>query len=328
MNANQTGSTRAQTIAYTATIRHLRAYLAVARLRSFTRAATELHLSQPSLTSVIQQLEHIVGAPLFDRTTRQVSLTQEGVELRPHAERLVEDFDATIRQIRLTASARAQCVRLAIVASVARLMPQVLAPFMAARPDVRVQLREGNSNDVRRMVRRNEVDIGFASASDDAELFCRPLFRDKLVLYAPRGHVLTRNGAREIGWEDLEGHDFVGLTRDTAIGPIIDQMPNLPVSVTRPRYEVSTYPSLWALVEHGLAVTVAPALAAEFLADERIEVLTIRNPAQWRNVYTLTREGRSLAPNTRNLVAAVENELSKIAADHPRIELTSPGNVS
>lgn len=317
---------RAQTIAFTATIRHLRAYLTVARFRSFTRASAELNLSQPSLTTIIQQLEHIVGAPLFDRTTRQVSLTSEGQELRPHAERLVDEFDATIREIRLTASTRARCVRIGTVASIARLLPMVLAPFLASRPDVRIQFREGNSNEVRRMVRQSEVDVGFATASHDGELAHSLLFQDQLVLYAPKNHPLTvkaRDG--EIEWKDLEGHDFVGVTRDTAIGPIIEQMPDLPASVTRPRYEVSTYTSLWALVEHGLAITVAPALAAEFLAGSQIAVLPLREPVPWRSVHLLTREGHATAPNTQELVAAVEEELVKIAANHPRIRLAVTG---
>lgn len=310
------------TPSYSATIRHLRAFLSVAKHRSFTRAATELHLSQPSLTMTIQQLEDIVGGTLFDRTTRNIILTQEGNDLFPVAERVVDDFDLAIRQIRLTAASRNSCVRVAVVSSIAtKIMPRILEAFLATRPGVRVQLREGNSNDVRRLVRRNEVDIGFASkVDDDAELAFKPLFRDQLGLFLRNDHPLhavARDGV--LRWSDLSDHSFVGLTQDTATGPILSQMEHLPESIRVPKYEVSTYPTLWALIENGLGITTAPALAAEFIPDNRIAFLGLVEPVAWRSVYIVTRVGRALPPIVTALVKAVEAELSIIATDHPRI---------
>ncbi|WP_411036603.1 LysR family transcriptional regulator [Shinella sp. BYT-45] len=307
---------------YTATIRHLRAFLSVAKHRSFTRAATELHLSQPSLTMTIQQLEDIVGGTLFDRTTRNVILTQEGNDLFPVAERVVDDFDLAIRNIRLTASSRNSCIRVGVVSSIAtKIMPRILEGFLASRPGLRVQLREGNSNDVRRLVRRNEVDIGFASMDGpDADLVFKPLFKDQLGLFLRHTHplhMLAKDGV--LRWADLAGHNFVGLTLDTATGPILSQMEDLPESIRVPKYEVSTYPTLWALIENGLGVTTAPALAAEFIPDNRIAFLGLIEPVAWRSVYIVSRLGRALPPMVTALVKTVEAELAAISNGHSRI---------
>ncbi len=313
------------TPSYGATIRHLRAFLSVAKHRSFTRAATELHLSQPSLTMTIQRLEDIVGGALFDRTTRSIVMTQEGNDLYPVAERVVDDFDTAIRQIRLTASSRNSCVRVAVVSSIAtKIMPRILEAFLAARPGLRVQLREGNSNDVRRLVRRNEVDVGFASKlDDDAELSFKPLFSDQLGLFLRDDHPLfntARNGV--LRWSDLSDHNFVGLTQDTATGPILSQMDHLPESIRAPKYEVSTYPTLWALIENGLGITTAPALAAEFIPDNRIAFLGLTEPVAWRSVHVVTRLGRALPQMATALVKAVETEIATIADGHHRITTT------
>jgi len=84
-------------------IRHIRAFLAVARDGSFTRAAESLHLTQSTLTGTIKQLEEQAGLTLFDRTTRQVLLSGEGERFLPVAERLLSDFDTAMTDLRAVA---------------------------------------------------------------------------------------------------------------------------------------------------------------------------------------------------------------------------------
>src|ERR1700744_4622018 len=110
-----------------ANIRHLRAFLSVTRHKSFTRAAQELNVSQPTLTTVIRHLEDIVGGSLFDRTTRSVVLTPEGLGFVPLAERLIYDFDLAMEGIRAIATRRRGRIGIALVHSVAtKIMPHVL----------------------------------------------------------------------------------------------------------------------------------------------------------------------------------------------------------
>lgn len=308
-----------------AAIRHFRAFLSVAKHRSFTRAAIELHISQPSLTMTIQQLEQIVGGALFDRTTRNVILTPEGQDLHPVAERVVDDFDLAIRNIRLTAANRNSFIRVAVVSSIAtKILPGILENFLGTRSGMRIQIREGNSNDVRRFVRRNEVDVGFASKDgDDAELEFEALFKDQLGLIARYDHPLAkiaRNGV--VRWSDLEGHDFIGLTQDTATAPILSQISDLPSNVTTPKYAVSTYPTLWALIENGLGVTTAPALAGEFMNDTRVLFLGLSEPDAWRSVYCVTRSGRTLSPMAALLVKQVREVIVGMARNHSRITIS------
>jgi len=328
MSKNPSGAPNAALTnpSYNATIRHLRAFIAVCQHQNFTRAAMELHLSQPSLTMTIKQLEDIVGASLFDRTTRKVVLTPEGADLLPVAQRLISDFDFAISDIRLTASSRNSCVRLAAVSSVAtQIVPGILQRLAETHPGIRVQIREGNSNQVRRLVRRNEVDIGFASKSDDeAELNFEPLFRDRLGVIMRSSDALlseAQNGA--LRWEQLNDRRFVGLTDNTATAPILSSLPYLPDTVSLPRYEVDSYHMMWVLVEKGFAVSTAPALAARNSEAKGIAFAVLAEPAAWRHVWKITRVGRSLPPVTQLVVRSIEELLQKVSEETEHIEIDS-----
>lgn len=285
-------------MANTIGMRHIRSFLTVARHRSFTRAALELNVTQPTLTMAIRQLEDIVGARLFDRTTRMVELTPEGHELRPLAERLLGDFDALVEDIRATARQRRGRVAIAAAHSVTtQLVPVVLADLARTDPSLHIQLRDGNSSDVRRRVSRNEVDFGIGSpSSDQSDLDSTFFFRDQLGLLITDDHAFARDpGRTTVGWDELHGEAFIGLSSDTATGPLLAGIPDLPESVRTPRYEVASYTALWALIEHGLAVTSIPALAAP-QPGGRLRFLPLARPTVWRETHIIRRRGRILRP--------------------------------
>jgi len=303
----------------TATIRHLRAFLSVAHHANFTRAALDLHVSQPSLTMIIRQLEDIVGASLFDRTTRSVVLTPEGRDLVPAAERLIFDFDLAFNDIRATATRRRGRIGIAMVHSIAtKVLPYVLTQFSSANPGIRTQLREGNSVDVRERVRRNEMDIGFASKEDDeAELDFEFLFRDKICLLMRNDHALARRQG-PIRWSDLAGHDIIGVTEDTSTRPILSQVPQLPDCVRSPRFEVSMNSMLASLLHAGLGVTPAPSVSL-FGETGKLLYRPLTEPTMWRSIYIVTRKGRAYLPAARELVALVRSRVDYMANQNPLI---------
>ncbi len=300
---------------YTVSIRHIRSFLSVCRHRSFTRAALELHVSQPALTMAIRQLEDMVGASLFDRTTRNVSLTPEASDFLPIAEKIVGDFDLAIHDIRVTAHQRRRRVAIASVHSVAtKLLPQIVKDMADRNPDIHVRVRDGNSSDVRRRVRQNEVDFGVGSKErDDAELEFSPLFRDQLGLLVRRDHQLAQTG-KAIKWSELAGWDFIGLSSDTATAPLLGQIPVLPESIRAPRYEVSTNSTLWAMIETGLGVTTTPALSAP-APDSNLRFCQLVEPTVWRDVSIIKRRGRILPPASVEIIRLIKAALRASAKE-------------
>lgn len=303
-----------------ASIRHLRAFLAVNSHRSFSRAARDLHVSQPALTMAVQQLEDFVGARLFDRTTRMVSLTPEGRDFLPTAQRVVADFDSALLDVRAAANSRRGRVAIAAVHSVAgRLLPLAISRLVRRHDQVRAQVFDDNSPEVRRRVRNNEVDLGICSRDEDLELSYRPLFKDQLGLLVRKDHPLAQI-ERKLTWADLDGYDFVGFSRDTATPVLMRQVQNLPENVANPRFEVSSYSPLWAMVASGNGITVTAALAAPeagLLHDLRFR--SLEAPVVWRSVYTVCRRGRGLTSVAEDLVAEITSLIREKAGDTIRL---------
>ena len=115
-------------------LRQVRAYLAVARTLSFTRAAAETNLSQPALTVQIRTLEQQLGIKLFDRSSRSVALTRLGRELVPVFQRILREFDETVMGVRDIARHGGGSVRLGALPSFAAgILPDVIVRFRSAR---------------------------------------------------------------------------------------------------------------------------------------------------------------------------------------------------
>src|SRR5262245_45143532 len=123
--------------------RQVRAFLAVARLRSFVRAAAELHVSQPALTVQVQQLERELGVKLLERNNRNVALTQAGEDMLLPLERLLIDAESIMGRGRDLATLRRGVLTVAAVPTVASaLLPPVLREFCAAYPGITVRVRD------------------------------------------------------------------------------------------------------------------------------------------------------------------------------------------
>jgi LysR family transcriptional regulator, carnitine catabolism transcriptional activator len=307
------------------TVKHLRAFTSVARLTSFTRAAEELALSQPALTMAIRQLEDSIGASLFDRTTRRVTATPEGSDFLPTAERLLREFDGALQGVRSAAQRRRGRVGIASVHSVAtQILPPALREFADGHPGISLHLHEGNSTDVRRRVRDNEVDLGIGGMDGDgAELDCRPLFRDQMGLLGGAGHPLIRR-SRAPSWQDLAGHDFIGLTGDRGTRPMLLTIPNLPPSVLSPRYEVSNNSILKAMLELGLGVAATAALTGMLHTGDPLQFRAMAGAPTWRTVYLITRRGRTLSRAAETIAVLIGEHVRRVCGHSALIEVFVP----
>jgi LysR family carnitine catabolism transcriptional activator len=304
-----------------AAIRHLRAFIGVARHRSFTRAAKQLHLSQPALTMAVRQLEDFVGASLFERTTRVVTLTKEGLDFLPTAERIIDDFDLAIQDVQAAANRRRGRVAIAAVSSIAAgILPTAVRAISISHPSIRVQLRDGNSDDVRHRVRRSEVDVGVCSrGEEEPELSYSFLFKDELGLLAKADHPLCMK-RQPLSWRDLDGYDFIGFSADTATWPLIGRVPGLPQSVASPRYEVSNYPPAWAMLLADNGITIAGALSAPAGEGKELRFRRIEEPKLWRSVFIVKRRGRSLTRVAEELVEEIRRVVSSRESELIRLQ--------
>ena len=153
-------------------LRHIRAFLALSRARSFTRAAAELHVSQPTLTVQIQRLETEVGVRLFDRNKRHVDLTQAGRDILVPLERILVDVEAIATSTEELLAHRRGLVTVAALPSMAAaLLPRAIRTLSESHPGITVRVHDGVAGTVNALVKSGQVDFGISSqTTGDREL--------------------------------------------------------------------------------------------------------------------------------------------------------------
>lgn len=295
-------------------IRHLRAFVAVAHHGSFTRAAEHLHLTQSSLTATIKQLEQQTGLILLDRTTRRVLLNPEGERFLPIAERLLSDFDTAIAD--LQAVAEHQHGKVGVAASpstLARLLPSVVKEFHLHYPHIGLLLRDDSAAGIEQHVLANEVDFGIGgNHSNHPELSYTPVLRDRFGAVLSPGHPLAK-GKEALDWKELEREELLMLSTDTGIRAQLTQEPSyhgIEFRLDRSTIEVSNPAGLAALVEAGLGLSILPALAAGTRSFERLLFRPLTNPAIYRDLHIIHRRGRSLSPAADTLLLLVRQRFA------------------
>lgn len=293
-------------------IRHLKCFIEVAAQQSVSRAAAQLFVSQSALTLTIKQLEEQLKVRLFDRTTRNVALTQAGAEFLPVAQRLVQDFQTAIEDVRALGTGQRGHVGVASVPSMmALLMPPVIAKFARAYPNVTVYAREDNSAGIAQRVLSGDVDFGLATPLDQVSgLQYTPLFEDQFSVVCAQDHALA--GKKRVKWRDLEKYQIIGFSSDTGMQAHLTREAGIPDGVRKPHYRVSNTATICDLVQQGLGVSAMPSLAARREPLNRLACRPLVQPVYKRLICMVQREQRSLSPAAHAFWDLMLRELPKI----------------
>ncbi|MEU5717026.1 LysR substrate-binding domain-containing protein [Streptomyces sp. NPDC020403] len=187
-------------------------FVAVAEARHFTRAAEEVHVSQPSLSQQIKALERELGAELFSRARGNITLTDAGEALLPLARRILADADTARHEVQELVHLRRGRIRLGATPSVCTgLLPEVLRAFHGAHPGIRLLIEEGGSHDLVRELARGALDLALLvlplPAASPALTTVELLQEDLVVVSSAARPAPGRRGAVHIA--DLENEPLV-----------------------------------------------------------------------------------------------------------------------
>lgn len=179
-----------------AELRHLRYFLAVARTKSFTRAAEQLHISQPTLSHQIRQLEERLGTRLLHRFARHAELTPAGEAFKPHCERMLNELSDGITAVAELEGLVRGSLRLAVFHSFSSsMLGPVLADFALRYPGVHVVARLLPRVEMERELLAGALDLAVAYAYDAEHIVAETLFEEELVLIVGRRHALARRAS-------------------------------------------------------------------------------------------------------------------------------------
>jgi DNA-binding transcriptional LysR family regulator len=204
-------------VSHQITIRHLRAFVAVADELHFGRAAAELNLTSSALSQTLRQLEVAVGTTLVRRTTRQVELTSAGISALESARFALSSFDAALVRMQEAARGEAGVLRVGyVIGAGLELMPAVMRAFQHEVPAVEVKLREYDFSRPDAGLELGEVDLAFLRPPlrlDDVEYL--PLLKEPRVACLPEGHPLA--GREKVRVRELLGEPIIAAPTDDEV---------------------------------------------------------------------------------------------------------------
>ncbi len=270
------------------TLRQLRVFETVARLGSFTRAAEELFLSQPTVSMQVKQLSDAVGQPLFEHTGRRIFLTEVGEELFRTCREMFDTwnrFEMTAADMKGLKKGR---LRLACVTTAKYFIPRLLGPFCDRYPGIDVRLEVANREAVVERLARGEDDLYImTSPPQHFDIAMRPFLENPLVPIAPAGHPLV--GQTNIPLGCFARERMLLRERGSGTRLAVERMFREQGVEVQARMEISSNEAIKQAVAGGLGVTVISqqALALEPMLHD-IAVLDVQGfPVQgsWHVVH-------------------------------------------
>ena len=292
-----------------------RAVLLVLGSGSFRAAAEALGVSPSALSRQVAALERTVGARLFDRHTRRVAATPQGLAFARVAERTVNVAEAGVDEFEAFLAVRRGRLAIAALPSVgAGLLPPLLERFTAEHPDVDLRILDALSEGVLHAVEMGEADIGFAAGTPAARSrlsFHALLDDDFVALGTPDGPLAEE---RAYAWEELTGMPFVAMAEGTSVRELVDAACARIGRALEPRFEVSHLATAGALVAQGLGVTALPALTLPMLHVEPLVLRPLAHFGAVRRIGLAWRSGHTLSPAARAFLELVREETPAIRA--------------
>ncbi|MFW9086656.1 transcriptional regulator CynR [Pseudomonas sp. P2758] len=271
-------------------LRHLRYLLAVADHGGFTRAAEALHVSQPTLSQQIRQLEESLGVNLFDRTSRSVKATDAGQAYIECARRVLVELEAGKRALHDVKDLTRGTLRLAMTPTfMAYLVGPLVRDYVVRYPGIHLQIFELSMDDIEAGLADDSLDIAIAfTPVRNPYIECIPAFVETLGVMVGREHPLYASAA-VLTPDDLAQLDFALLAPEFITRLSIDEYFRQHGIAPKVQIEVNSVSTLLEVIRHAPLATMLPeAIATE---DRALRRLVVTGEAPQRGAALLRRGG-------------------------------------
>ena len=288
-------------------LRHLEYFVAVAEELSFTRAALRLHVVQSGVSAAIKSLEHELGAPLLERSSQRVALTDAGAALLPEARATLDAALAARDAVDQVRGGLRGTVRVGTLISVGIIdLPALLGRFHAEHPAVNLRLRThpaGSAGLVRALV-DGDLDVAFLSLGGrpPAGIRVRDLATIPLVLVVPQHHRLA--GQQSVPLDQLSGERFIDFPVGYGNRNVVDLAFAAAGLDREVAIEVVDIQTAAEFVRHGFGLAFVPSFSAPRATDLR--VLRVTEPELRWSLALGTASARRTSAAVRELLELTE----------------------
>ena len=278
-----------------ATLHQLKVFEAVARHNSFTRAAEELFLTQPTVSMQVKQLTKAVGMPLFDQVGKRLSLTQAGEELLKTCREVFENldqFEMTVANLKGLKQGR---LRLGVITTAKYFVPRLLGPFCKRYPGIDISLQVTNHEHILNRLSENLDDLYVMSQlPESVEITCQPILENPLVVLAPADHPLVHE--KNISLERLAAEPFIMREPGSGTRKSVQNLFDEHKILLKVRLDLGSNEAIKQAIAGGLGISI---LSAHTLAlegpDSQLAVLDVEKFPIERYWYAVYPSGKQLS---------------------------------
>ncbi len=300
-------------------VRQLEYLVALAREKHFGRAADACHVTQPTLSAGIRQLEEHLGAPIVERGHRYVGLTPQGRLALEHAHRILAEAEAMRRDIEELDKGLAGRLRLGAVPTALPILSHLTTPFIARYPSVTVTALSLTSQEIRRRLDDFELDVGLTYLENEPleHVKAKPIYEEDYVFLTPLTSPFADRGA--ISWKEAASAPLCLLTPDMQNRRIIDGVFRSVGATPQPSVETN---SIFDLVSHasaGRCSSIVPRQLLRILGEPRnTRALELVEPTARRTIGLIMADREPPSPLARKLFAMEhEADLEVLVAAPP-----------
>jgi DNA-binding transcriptional LysR family regulator len=295
--------------AFAPSMRQLRAFVAVYRLRKIGTAAEQLHLTQSAVSLLVRQLEIGLGITLFERTTRSLRPTEAANDMIAVAERILRDVEHLSTHALDVSALRRGRVSVAVTPTLgAIVLPAAVRAFRSRHPGVQISVDDCAPDQFVSRIVGEQVDFGIGSPEQaSAEVDIKTLMRDHLSIVCPTDHPLARQ--KSVKWSELGAHGIITVRPGYGIRPLIDAnaaRAHIQLHVVNEVTFLST--ALW-MTESGMGLSIMPSAYASHSPIQGLAVRPLSHPKVSRDIALVTKRGHTLSPAAHAFVQFVRQTI-------------------
>ncbi len=281
----------------------LKSFYTVARLKSFSRAAEALYLTQPAVSTQIKELENEYNTKLFDRIGRTIELTEAGAALIPFVGKMLDLFDDSLLAVNMLKEPGEGSIKLGVSELPgARLIPSCLSSFLKEFPHVKFSITTRKSSTILKLIKANKLDIGIIGSSTpdilQHDIRGTLIYQDEIVAAMSTNHPFAEK--KSISVKDLADEPIIVSLRNTVSRQAIDKLFNrsgIPYTIA---YELGNKAMIKTMVEKNLGIAFFSYLEIKKEAESGwIKTLPISDYPFYRYIQIVTHKNKELSPSQR-----------------------------
>ena len=294
------------------TFRQLSVFEAVARNLSFSRAAHELHLTQPAVSMQVKQLEENVGTALFEQLGKKIYLTEAGHELAHYSRMIAQQLSEVEAVLSELKGLKRGKLKISVASTANYFAPQLLATFTRRFPTVTVSLNVTNRQALLQQLANNEMDIAIMGQPPEGlDLVAESFMENPLVVIAPINHMLARKKA--IPLARLEQETFLIREEGSGTRIVMKRFFDAHNIQLHTGMEMSSTEAIKQAVQAGLGLGVVSLHTVELeLEASRLKVLDVKDFPIRRHWYIVHRKDKRLTASAQAFKSFLIDEANEV----------------